>query len=119
MKAKIMLIVLAITLILSGCASEPEVNEVKMAVLPVLDALPMYVAQAQGYFEDEGLVVELIPVASAPERDSLMQAGQVDAILNEIVSTLFYNQEEMKRKIADFFLCWDDWDLKIEFIAIK
>ena len=102
MKLRFGLIVILIALILIGCSSEPQTNEVKMAVLPVLDALPMYVAEAQGYFEDEGLTVELVPVASAPERDSLMQAGQVDAILNEIVSTLFYNQDEEKVVIVRF-----------------
>ena len=102
MKNRWIILAFIIILLLSGCNGEPEVTEVKMAVLPVLDALPMYVAEAQGYFEAEGLSVELIPVASAPERDALMQAGQVDAILNEIVSTLYYNQAEEAVVIVRF-----------------
>jgi NitT/TauT family transport system substrate-binding protein len=68
----------------------------------VLDILPMYVAQEQGYFEEQGVTVEFVPVGAAPERDQLMQAGQVDAILNELVSTMFYNQNETQVKIVRF-----------------
>jgi NitT/TauT family transport system substrate-binding protein len=62
----------------------------------------MYVAQEQGYFEENGVLVEFVPVGAAPERDQLMQAGQVDAILNELVSTMFYNQNETQVKIVRF-----------------
>jgi NitT/TauT family transport system substrate-binding protein len=63
-------------------------------MLPVLDGLPVYVAQAQGFFTEQGIEVEIVPVGSAPERDQLMQAGQIDAMINEIVSVLFYNKVE-------------------------
>ncbi len=102
MKPKFLLVLILILAFLVGCSPEPEVNSVKVAVLPVLDALPLYVAVEQGYFAEEGLDVELIPVASAPERDALMQSGQVDAILNEIVSTLFYNKEDTSVVIVRF-----------------
>jgi NitT/TauT family transport system substrate-binding protein len=67
---------------------------IRVAVLPILDSLPMYVAETQGYFAEEGLQVEFVPVNSAPERDQLMQSGQVDAMINELVSIMFYNQSE-------------------------
>ena len=41
-----------------------------MAVLPILDTLPMYVAQQEGLFEQNGVQVEFIPVASGAERDN-------------------------------------------------
>jgi NitT/TauT family transport system substrate-binding protein len=63
-------------------------------MLPVLDGLPIYVAQEEGFFAEQGIEVEIIPVGSAPERDQLMQAGQIDAMINEIVSVLFYNKSE-------------------------
>ena len=51
----------------------------KIAVLPIMDALPMFVAEADGLFESHGVNVEFIPVASAPERVQIMQAGQATA----------------------------------------
>lgn len=92
----IILSCLLIPLLMAGCSSPADINTIRVAVLPVLDALPIHVAQAQGYFEEQGLEVEIISVSSAPERDALMQSRQVEAILNEVVSTIFYNQAETR-----------------------
>lgn len=100
---KTILLILVVTLVIAGCAKTPEETKpLKFAVLPVLDSLPLYVAQANGYFKEEGLTVELIPVGSAPERDQLMQSGQIDGMLNEVVTTLYYNRETPKIKIVRF-----------------
>jgi len=96
MRSRFLLGLLLFSLILIGCRGQAETNTVRVAVLPVLDALPIHVAAAQGYYQDQGLEVVIVPVSSAPERDALMQSGQVDAILNEVVSTIFYNQEESR-----------------------
>jgi NitT/TauT family transport system substrate-binding protein len=86
-----------VAVMLSACGGRSaEPQKIRVAVLPILDALPIFVAESQGYFEEQGLEVEIVPVSSAPERDQLMQSGQVDAILNELVSTIFYNQEETR-----------------------
>lgn len=90
-------------LVFVGCVpSAVQKSPLKVAVLPVLDVMPLYVAQQQGYFEKNGIQVELVRVASAPERDQLMQAGQVDGMLNEVVTTLFYNKEQPRVKIVRF-----------------
>jgi len=100
---KILPILLVVTLVLAGCSKSPEASKtIKIAVLPVLDSLPLHVAQANGYFSDAGLTVELIPVGSAPERDQLMQSGQIDGMLNEVVTTLYYNREGSKIKMVRF-----------------
>jgi NitT/TauT family transport system substrate-binding protein len=69
---------------------------IRMAVLPILDALPMYVADEKGYFEEQNLIVEFIPVPSASQRDQVMQAGQADGMINELLSTLFYNKDSQE-----------------------
>ncbi len=73
-------------------ANGREPVHVRVGVLPILDSLPMYVANAQGYFADEGIDMEFVPVSSAPERDLLMQSDQIDAMINELVSVLLYNK---------------------------
>lgn len=90
-------------LILTACSAAPaEPQTLRIAVLPILDALPMHVALEQGYFADRSLTVELVPVNSGPERDQLMQAGQVDGMINEIVSVIFYNQQQPEVVIVRF-----------------
>ncbi len=89
-------------LLLMGCSSEQEPTTLKMAVLPILDNLPMYVADEKGYFADENLTVEFIPVNSAAERDQVIQAGRADGMINEILSTLFYNKQEPEITIVRY-----------------
>jgi len=75
---------------------------VRVAMLPILDALPMFVAISQGYFAAEHINVQVVPVASAAERDQLMQAGQADAMINDLVSTLFYNKDKTTLTVVRF-----------------
>jgi len=73
------LLVGMLVLLLSGCSgAEPETAPLRIGVLPILDALPLYVAESEGFFAEAGVQVTLIPGASAAERDQLLQAGQLD-----------------------------------------
>lgn len=91
-------LVLALTLLLSalapGAAAQDE--PLRMGLLPILDVLPFYVAQEAGYFEEEGVELELIPVSSALERDQMLLVGEIDGMLNDLVSTGIFNQDETR-----------------------
>ncbi len=88
--------------LLAGCGgTQPtdappsdEIQTLKMALLPVMDVLPFHVADQNGYFDQEGVKVELVPVKSAQERDTLMQTGQVDGMLTDLLSPVLFNQED-------------------------
>ena len=104
-KSLIMVVWFAVLLSACGGAAAPTAKEdptLKIAVLPIIDALPMYVADAQGYFKDAGIQVEFVPVASAAERDQLMQANQADGMINDLISTVFYNKDTQKIDIVRF-----------------
>jgi len=96
-----------LVLCLASCSSQ-DVNlsnepvQIKIAALPVLDTLPMYVADSSGLFSKHGVEVTLIPVGSAPKRDELVNSGQVDGMINEIVSTVFYNRDEARVQIVRY-----------------
>lgn len=99
------LIVLVSAILLVGCtssASQVEPVKLRIAVLPILDALPMYVAQENGYFESNGIEVEFIPVGSAAERDQVIAAGQADGMINDLISTLLYNQDTTQIQVVSF-----------------
>jgi NitT/TauT family transport system substrate-binding protein len=94
---------IALTVLLTACAQPPaETPTLKIGLLPVLEALPIYVADAQGYFKNEGITVEYVPAASAAERDQLMQAGQIDGMINDLVSTVLYNKDTQKIAVVRF-----------------
>jgi NitT/TauT family transport system substrate-binding protein len=71
----------------------------RVALLPILDALPFYVAEANGYFSQGGYTVAAVPVASGLERDQLMQARGIDGMLNEMITTAAFNREVVQVKI--------------------
>jgi NitT/TauT family transport system substrate-binding protein len=100
-------VVIAISALLPACtqaipSAPAETPSLKIGLLPVLEALPMYVAEAQGYFKSEGINVEFVPVASAAERDQLMQAGQIDGMINDLVSTVLYDKVAQKIAVVRF-----------------
>lgn len=97
----VILVVLAAAL--GACARAPaQTTTLRIGVLPILEALPMYVAQSQGYFAEEGLQVEFVPAASAAERDQLMQANQIDGMINDLVSVLLYNKDQVQIVVVRF-----------------
>ena len=49
--------------------------------------LPFYVAGEAGYFAEEGVEIELIPVSSAWSATKLVIAGAIDGMVNDMVST--------------------------------
>jgi len=86
----------------AGPTAEPEPVTIRIGMLPILDGLPLYVADAQGYFAAQNVKVEFVNVASAAERDQLMQGGQIDAMINDLVSTMFYNKDQVNIVIVRF-----------------
>jgi NitT/TauT family transport system substrate-binding protein len=75
-------------------------QELKIALLPILDTFPFYVAQERGYFERYGVTVTAMPVGSGLERDQLMQAGAIDGMLNEMATTANFNREQTRVQIV-------------------
>lgn len=80
-------------------ASTAFAANLKIALLPIPDSLPFHVAEEKGYFKKLGLDVACIPVASALERDQLMQAGRIDGMLTEMSITASFNRERLRIKI--------------------
>lgn len=75
------LIVLCFTLFTFAAAQtcpEPTGAVLNVGVLPVLNALPTYIAQQEGLFEQYDVNVNLVPVDSGRDRTIAMQAGQID-----------------------------------------
>ena len=70
----------------------------KLALLPILDVLPCYVAAAKGYFKEYAVDVKVVPVTSGLERDQLMQSGAIDGMLNEMITTANFNRDRVQVK---------------------
>jgi NitT/TauT family transport system substrate-binding protein len=89
--------------LLTACSTQPgDPKIIRIAALPVLDTLPIYVAQEEGLFDKHNVKVEVVPAGSAPKRDELINAGQADGMVNEVVSTIFYNREDTQVQIVRY-----------------
>jgi len=61
---------------------------VRVGVLPVMNTLPLFVAQQGGYFEARGVSVELVPLESARDRSIGLQTGQLDVGNNDVMGAV-------------------------------
>ncbi len=91
MNKKYLCLFLALIMILTaGCAKIKD-DKLKIGLLPIVDSLPFYVAAEKGYFQAEGVNVELVRFESAMERDSAVQAGQIEGALGDILAVAALN----------------------------
>lgn len=67
-------------------------SELRVGLLPILETLPVHVALKEGYFPKD-LEVKLVPVASAAERDQLLAAGEIDLVINDLVSVALFDRK--------------------------
>jgi NitT/TauT family transport system substrate-binding protein len=106
----ILVVVFLSSLTLSACSSGGSTAQsttaqpvkIKFAALRILDLLPVYVAQQEGYFAHHGVEVEIVPVNSAPERDQLLAAGQVDGVINEALSAMLMNKTQTQVQVVRY-----------------
>lgn len=103
---KVLTALLVFIALLSACApaAPQETVTLKIAVLPIIDTLPMYVAQQEGLFVRHNVNVEFVPVASAPERDQLLAASQADGAVNETLAVMLFNKESIQMQAVRYAL---------------
>ncbi len=106
MKRKIVwLLLILFSLSLVGCGQEKKAAEVKtekvinIGLMPDVASIPFIIAEKNGYFEKEGVKVNLQYFKSAKDRDSALQGGKLDGMVNDIVAVFFANEGGLDLKI--------------------
>jgi NitT/TauT family transport system substrate-binding protein len=77
-------------------------RSLRVALLPILDSLPFHVAEEKGFFARRGIDVKAVPVASAIERDQLMQSDRIDGMLTELNTTAVFNRDMVRIRIVRY-----------------
>ena len=62
----------------SGAPGAPEKANIKVAMLPTMDAVPLYLAMESGFFKEAGLEVTPVTVASGADSVAKLVSGEVD-----------------------------------------
>ncbi len=70
-----------------GTKSANHKADMRIAVMPTLDALPYYIAKERGLFEKEHLDVALVPFTAHMDIDTALVGGSVDMAFTDIIRT--------------------------------
>jgi NitT/TauT family transport system substrate-binding protein len=98
----------ALALSLAGCAatsgSATGNQEVKstlnVGLLPGTDAIPFIIAKEKGFFEKQGLEVNIQVFKSAKDRDAAFQSGALDGVNSDEVAVALYQNGGFDVKIT-------------------
>jgi NitT/TauT family transport system substrate-binding protein len=79
-------------------------EKISFGVLPVIQALPLFVAKDKGFYEAEGIEVELIGFRSGLEKDAAMAAGQTQGYFGDMLTSIILGSNQMPmRMVATVF----------------
>ncbi|MDZ4765518.1 MAG: ABC transporter substrate-binding protein [Chloroflexota bacterium] len=76
-------------LIARPAAAQPDLIALKVQVLPFLSFAPHFIAEAEGYFEQQGLAVEYVRLASVADALPGILSGELDVIGGILNAGLF------------------------------
>jgi len=89
----------------NGPDGATELAPVVIGTLPTEDALPLWVAEERGLFDEAGLPsVEIVTFQSAQERDAAFSAGEIDAFMGDIIAAAQFETTGMSVTLATVML---------------
>ena len=89
--------IIALGMALIGACSQQSAQEelrspLTMGLMGSLDAVPLIIAKEEGYFEEEGVTVNLESFTSARDRDIAFQGSEeIDGVMFDLVAVGIYN----------------------------
>jgi NitT/TauT family transport system substrate-binding protein len=66
--------------LLSGCSGAKEPDTIKVAVRPFLSNAPFFIAQEEGYFEEQGLIIEYVAIQRSSQAIPVIEKGDLDVV---------------------------------------
>lgn len=97
--------------LISGCGTKEKTaktdketakNELTLSfgAMPAVDSLPVYIAEKEGFFEEEGLNLDLQSFKSPKDRDAALSSGNLDGANTDLVAVSAYLQGDMKFQVV-------------------
>lgn len=73
---------------------KPSQKELSLSfgVMPAVDSLPVYIAEKEGFFKDEGLDLDLQSFKSPKDRDAALTSGHLDGANTDLIAVSTYYQ---------------------------
>lgn len=97
-------IVVAALILLAGCtekANDEQKNvNLKIGLMPAVDAAPILLAQEKGYFEELGLDLETTIFTNAVNRQTALQTGELDGTITDLIAFISNQHNGFETKIV-------------------
>jgi NitT/TauT family transport system substrate-binding protein len=78
----------ALLITLAGSASAESRPPLSFGTLPVIQALPLFVADEMGFFKTETLNVDIVPFRTALDKDVAMTTGRLDGYFGDLFTPI-------------------------------
>ncbi len=97
----ILLVLSVVFLILtSGKKSDKDISELKIGVMSSMDFVPLAVAQEKGFFNKQGVKVNIQKFYSANDRDAAFQSGNIDGTVIDYTGAIIQKAGGVDLKIT-------------------
>lgn len=83
-----------------GNQQSGEKTKLSIGVMGSIDAVPFVIAKEQGYFDEEGIDLDLQIFKSAKDRDAALTAGSLNGVLCDEVAISIYQNQDIDMKIT-------------------
>ncbi len=86
-----------------GNAEAPSQNngqlpEISIGILPDVDSIPVVIAHLNGYFEENGIKVQIQQFKNPVDRDTAFQAGDTNLVISDLLSAALFRNGGFKVK---------------------
>lgn len=79
---------------------ESEKLTLSFGAMPAVDSLPVYIAEKEGFFESEGLDLDLQSFKSPKDRDAALSSGNLDGANTDLIAVSTYLQGDLDFQIV-------------------
>ncbi|MDF1568773.1 MAG: ABC transporter substrate-binding protein [Spirochaetaceae bacterium] len=69
-----------------------EADPLRFGSLPAISAVPIIYAEENGYFDTEGVTLDIVPFNSPTERNVALQADQIDAFIGDVMTAVAFRR---------------------------
>ena len=94
------ILTLAFVGILMAASVRASSPAMEFGTLPVVQALPLFVASEKGYFSQEGLAVELVVFNSATDKDVALTSGRIAGYFGDLMTPMVLHANRVPLKIV-------------------
>lgn len=81
-------------------SSGKETLTLSFGAMPAVDSLPVYIAEKEGYFKEEGLDLDLNSFKSPKDRDAALTSGHLDGANTDLIALSAYRQGDLDVKVV-------------------